>query len=115
MTRPFVKLVEEEYLKSDVPVVSPGDTVIVKVKIREGNKERIQAYQGVVIKKSGTGTSSTVTVRRIFQGVGIERTFLIHSPKVHSIEIVQRGKVRRAKLYYLRKLTGKAARIKRKN
>ncbi len=114
MTTDLVKEVEQRYLKQDLPDVAPGDTVKVKIKIKEGNKERTQAYEGVVIKKRGSGINKTITVRRVFQGVGVERVFLLHSPKVESIQIIRKGDVRRAKLYYLRKLTGKAARIREK-
>lgn len=110
----LVKEVEKRYLKDNLPVIDPGDSVKVKIKIKEGNKERIQAYEGVVIKVRGAGISKTVTVRRVFQGVGVERVFLIHSPKVESIQVLRKGDVRRAKLYYLRNLTGKAARIREK-
>ncbi|HEY9745067.1 MAG TPA: 50S ribosomal protein L19 [Oculatellaceae cyanobacterium] len=110
----LVKEIEKEYLKSDLPELHPGDTVKVMVRIIEGNKERLQGYEGVVIKLSGSGVSKTVTVRRVFQGVGVERVFLLHSPKVESIKVLRRGDVRRAKLYYLRSRTGKAARIREK-
>lgn len=114
MTTEFVKQIEQEYLKSDLPELNPGDTVKVMVRIREGNKERLQGYEGVIIKLAGAGVSKTVTVRRVFQGVGVERVFLVHSPKVDSIKVLRRGDVRRAKLYYLRNRTGKAARIREK-
>lgn len=97
-----------------MPVLNIGDTVKVFVKIKEGGKERTQGYEGVIIKKSGSGVSATVTVRRVFQGIGIERVFLIHSPRVEKITVQRRGHVRRAKLYYLRERTGKATRIKEK-
>jgi large subunit ribosomal protein L19 len=97
-----------------LPVLNIGDTVKVFVKIKEGGKERTQGYEGVIIKKSGSGVSATVTVRRVFQGIGIERVFLIHSPRVEKITVQRRGHVRRAKLYYLRERTGKATRIKEK-
>ncbi|MCL5972722.1 MAG: 50S ribosomal protein L19 [Firmicutes bacterium] len=99
-------------MRHDIPAFRPGDTVRVAVKIREGNRERTQMYEGVVIAIKGTGLSKTITVRRVSYGVGVERIFLLHSPRLESIEVVRRGKVRRAKLYYLRKLRGKAARIK---
>jgi len=114
MTTDLVKEIENEYLKADLPEVCPGDTVKVMVRIREGNKERLQGYEGVVIKIAGAGVNKTVTVRRVFQGVGVERVFLLHSPKVESIKVLRRGDVRRAKLYYLRQRTGKAARIREK-
>ncbi len=110
----LVKEIEQEYLKKDLPELNPGDSVKVMVRIREGNKERLQGYEGVIIKKAGAGISETVTVRRVFQGVGVERVFLLHSPKVDSIKVLRRGDVRRAKLYYLRTRTGKAARIREK-
>jgi len=103
-----------EYLKKDIPNFSPGDTVSVYVKITEGDKERTQLMKGVVIQKSGDGINETFTVRKISHGVGVERIFLLHSPKISKITIEKRGKVRRAKLYYLRALKGKAARIKEK-
>ncbi len=110
----LVNEVEKRYMKTDLPVVEPGDSVKVRLKIREGNKERVQAYEGVVIKVRGEGINKSVTVRRVFQGVGVERVFLLHSPKVESIQVLRKGMVRRAKLYYLRNLTGKAARIREK-
>lgn len=103
--------VETEYLRSDIPEFRPGDTVRVHVKVREGAKERIQVFQGVVIARRGGGTRETFTVRKISSGIGVERVFPLHSPTIDSIEVVRHGKVRRAKLYYLRKLRGKAARI----
>lgn len=108
----FIKLIEEEQMRSDIPVFRAGDSVRVAVRIREGNRERIQMFEGVVIARKGTGLSKTFTVRRVAYGVGVERTFLLHSPRLESITVVRRGKVRRAKLYYLRNLRGKAARIK---
>ncbi len=96
----------------NIPEIAPGDAVRVSAKITEGGKERIQVFQGVVIKKSGGGTNASFTVRHVFHGVGVERTFLLHSPLVEKVEIVRHGKVRRAKLYYLRGLSGKAARRK---
>lgn len=108
----YIKLLEEDQMRHDIPVFRPGDTVRVAVKIREGNRERTQMYEGVVIAIKGTGLSKTITVRRVSYGVGVERIFLLHSPRLESIQVVRRGKVRRAKLYYLRKLRGKAARIK---
>lgn len=102
---------EESYLKTDVPEFRPGDTVKVHVRVVEGDKERIQVFQGVVIARRGGGTRETFTVRKISGGVGVERIFPLHSPIIDKIEVVRRGKVRRAKLYYLRALRGKAARI----
>jgi large subunit ribosomal protein L19 len=103
--------VESEYLKKDVPEFRPGDTVKVHVRVVEGNKERIQLFQGVVISRRGGGTRESFTVRKVSGGVGVERIFPLHSPVIDRIEIVRRGKVRRAKLYYLRDLRGRAARI----
>jgi large subunit ribosomal protein L19 len=114
MATDIIREIEQEYMKSDVPQLNPGDTVKVMVRIREGNKERLQGYEGVIIKKSGSGINQTITVRRVFQGIGVERVFLLHSPRVDSIKVLRRGSVRRAKLYYLRKRTGKAARIREK-
>jgi large subunit ribosomal protein L19 len=108
----YIKLLEEDQMRSDIPTFRAGDTVRVAVKIREGNRERVQMYEGVVIAMKGSGLSKTMTVRRVSYGVGVERIFLLHSPRIESIQVVRRGKVRRAKLYYLRKLRGKAARIK---
>jgi large subunit ribosomal protein L19 len=101
-------------LRSDVPEFRPGDTVKVHVRVREGNRERIQVFQGVVIRRQGGGVRETFTVRKVSFGVGVERTFPVHSPIVDHIEIVTRGDVRRAKLYYLRELRGKKAKIKEK-
>ena len=108
----IIRSIEAEHLKSDLPVIYVGDTIRVGVKIQEGNKERVQPYEGIVIASKNGGINATITVRRVFQGVGVERVFLLHSPKVDNIKIVRRGKVRRAKLYYLRGLIGKKARIK---
>ncbi len=106
--------IEKEQLKSDVPEFAPGDTVVVRVKVKEGNKERLQAYEGVVIAKRNRGLHSAFTVRKISNGEGVERVFQTHSPAVSTIEVKRRGDVRRAKLYYLRNLSGRAARIKEK-
>lgn len=108
----LIAALEREQLRSDIPAFRPGDTVRVHVKVKEGNRERIQAYEGVVIKRQGAGVRETFTVRRISYGVGVERTFPVHSPKLDKIEVLRLGRVRRAKLYYLRDLTGKAARIR---
>ncbi len=108
----YIRLLEEEQLKSDIPAFRAGDSVRVAVKIREGNRERVQNFEGVVIGIKGAGLSKTFIVRRVSYGVGVERIFLMNSPRLESIQVVRRGKVRRAKLYYLRKLRGKAARIK---
>ena len=108
----FIKLVEEEQMKQEIPEFKPGDTVNIHVKVVEGTRERIQQFQGVIIRRRGGGMRETFTVRRISYGVGVERTFPLHSPRIEKIEVVRKGKVRRAKLFYLRKLRGKAARIK---
>lgn len=108
----LVKAVENEQLRQDIPDFRPGDTVRVHVRIVEGTKERVQAFEGVVIKRRGGGLNETFTVRRVSYGIGVERCFLLHSPRLEKIEVIRRGKVRRAKLYYIRKLSGKAARIK---
>jgi large subunit ribosomal protein L19 len=105
---------EREQMRLDMPAFLPGDTVRVHVKIREGDKERIQVFQGVVISKRKGGINATFTVRKVSYGVGVERIFPLHSPILDKVEIVTRGRVRRAKIYYLRKLRGKAARIREK-
>lgn len=110
----IIQELENEQLKKNVPEFSPGDTVVVQVKVTEGNRERLQAFEGVVIGKRNRGINSAFTVRKISHGVGVERTFQLHSPQVDSIEVKRRGDVRQAKLYYLRDLTGRAARIKEK-
>lgn len=104
--------ITKEQLRSDLPEFRPGDTVRVHVKVVEGQRERIQLFEGVVIKRRGGGISETFTVRKVSYGVGVERAFPVHSPKIEKLEVIRRGKVRRAKLYYLRNLRGKAARIK---
>lgn len=108
----FIKMIEEQQMKNDIPSFRPGDTVKVHVKIVEGSRERIQVFEGVVIKRKGDGLRETFTVRRVTNGVGVERTFPLHTPRIDKLEIVRKGIVRRAKLYYLRKLSGKAARIR---
>lgn len=108
----LIQSLEQEQIKKDLPSFRPGDTVKVNYKVIEGNRERIQAFEGVVIRRRGGGLSETFTVRRVSYGVGVERTFPLHAPKIDSIEVVRRGKVRRARLYYLRALRGKKARIK---
>ena len=113
----FSNLIEEfenEQLKKDLPEIYVGDTVKVGVKITEGNKERVQPYEGVVIAKRHGGLNQTITVRRIFQGIGVERVFMLHSPQVASLKVERRGKVRRAKLFYLRDRVGKATRVKQR-
>ena len=107
-----IKQLEREMMRLDLPDFSPGDTIKVYVKIKEGEKERIQVFQGVVISKRKGTVNATFTVRKVSYGVGVERVFPLHSPIIHNIEVVTRGRVRRAKIYYLRKLRGKAARIK---
>lgn len=108
----LIREVTQEYLKSDIPEFRPGDTVRVHVRLREGEKERIQVFEGVVIARDHGGISETFTVRKISSGVGVERIFPLHAPTIAKIELQRRGRVRRAKLYYLRELRGKAARIK---
>ncbi|MGI6066580.1 MAG: 50S ribosomal protein L19 [Bacillota bacterium] len=108
----LIDLVEKEQIRQDIPQFKPGDTVRVHVKVVEGNRERIQVFEGVVIKRKGGGLRETFTVRRVTYGIGVERTFPLHSPRVDKIEVMRRGRVRRAKLYYLRERTGKAARIR---
>ncbi len=107
-----VKQIEREMMRLDIPDFLPGDTVKVHVKIKEGEKERIQVFQGVVISKRKGLSNASFTVRKVSYGVGVERTFLLHSPVIDRVEIVTRGKVRRSKIYYLRNLRGKAARLK---
>ena len=109
-----IEAIENEQLKEDVPTFRPGDTVSVAVRVREGGRERIQTFEGVVIGKRNRGVNSAFTVRKISHGVGVERTFQTHSPVIASIQIKRRGDVRQAKLYYLRELSGRAARIKEK-
>ena len=111
---PLVQAVENAQLKTDIPAFAPGDTVIVQVKVKEGDRERLQAFEGVVIAKKNRGLNSAFTVRKISSGVGVERVFQTHSPIVAKIEVKRRGDVRRAKLDYLRELSGKAARIREK-
>ena len=111
---PLVQQVEQEQLKSDVPEFAPGDTVTVQVKVVEGTRERLQAFQGVVIARRNRGLNSSFTVRKMSHGVGVERVFQTHSPQVESIKVERRGDVRRAKLYFLRDRSGKSARIKEK-
>lgn len=110
----IIQDLETEQLKQDVPDFSPGDTVVVQVKVKEGNRERLQAFEGFVLAKRNRGLDSAFTVRKISHGVGVERTFQTHSKLIDSISVKRRGDVRQAKLYYLRELSGKAARIKEK-
>lgn len=108
----LIKSFENEQLKSEVTTFNVGDTVKVHVKIKEGNRERIQVFEGIVLKRQGGSNRETFTVRKISYGVGVERTFPVHSPKIDKIEVTRKGKVRRAKLYYLRERTGKATKVK---
>ena len=108
---PFIET-QKEWLRTNIPPFRPGDTVRVNVRVREGEKERLQAFEGVCIARRGSGVSETFTVRKISNGVGVERIFPVHSPMLAEINVVRRGRVRRAKLYYLRNLTGKATRIR---
>ncbi|MFC3900555.1 50S ribosomal protein L19 [Aliicoccus persicus] len=112
MSQELLRNLTKDQLKTDLPDFKPGDTVRVHVRINEGTRERIQVFEGVVIKRRGGGISETFTVRKISYGVGVERTFPVHSPKLEKIDVTRRGRVRRAKLYYLRNLRGKAARIR---
>ena len=111
---PTINELEKKYLKNEIPQLNSGDTVKVFVRIIEGNKERTQAFEGTVIKQHGSGINKTVTVRKVFQGVGVERVFLLNSPRIEKINILRRGDVKRSKLYYLRERSGKATRIKEK-
>ena len=111
---PIVESLGKEYLNKELPQLNPGDTVRVSVRIVEGNKERTQAFEGTILKKRGSGIGKTITVRKIFQGVGVERVFPVYSPRVEKITVVRRGDVNRAKLYYLRERSGKATRIREK-
>ena len=110
---PFIET-QKAWLRTDIPPFRSGDTLRVNVRVKEGDKERIQAFEGVCIARRGSGVSETFTVRKISNGVGVERIFPVHSPMIGDIQVVRRGRVRRAKLYYLRNLTGKATRIKEK-
>lgn len=109
---PLIEELTKDQLKTDIPDFRPGDTVRVHARVVEGTRERIQMFEGVVIKRRGAGIGATYTVRKISSGVGVERTFPVHTPRVAEIEVIRHGRVRRAKLYYLRNLHGKAARIK---
>ena len=110
----FIEALEKEQMRLDIPDFRPGDTIKVHIKIKEGDKERIQVFQGLAIRKRKGRTGATFTVRKISYGIGVERIFPLHSPVIEKVEIVSRGKVRRGRLYYIRKLRGKAARIKEK-
>ena len=111
---PIIEAINQAQMKTDVPPFAPGDTVVIQVKVKEGTRERLQAFEGVVIAKRNRGLDSAFTVRKISHGVGVERTFQLHSPLIDSISVKRRGDVRKAKLYNLRDLSGKAARIKEK-
>jgi large subunit ribosomal protein L19 len=111
-TQKTISNIEKNFLKKDLPILKIGDNVKIGVKIIEGNKERVQFYEGTIIAKKNTSINTTITVRKTLQGIGVERIFLIHSPKVDSISILRSSKVRRSKLYYLRNLKGKASRLK---
>lgn len=113
-TQEVIREIEREFIREDLPEIYVGDTVRVGVRIREGNKERVQPYEGTVIARRNGGINETITVRKIFQGVGVERVFLLHSPRIEGIKVIRRGKVRRAKLYYLRERVGKSTRIKQR-
>ncbi|WP_077367414.1 50S ribosomal protein L19 [Anaerosalibacter sp. Marseille-P3206] len=110
----IIKMIEDEQLKKDIPAFNVGDTIKVHYRVKEGTRERIQIFEGTVIKRQGGGARETFTVRRISYGVGVERTFPLHSPRIEKIEITRKGKVRRSKLYYLRGRQGKAAKVKEK-
>ena len=111
-TQKTIKNVEDNFIKKDIPTLKIGDSVKIGVKIIEGNKERVQFYEGTIIAKKNSSINTTITVRKVLQGIGVERIFLIHSPKIDSITVLKSAKVRRAKLYYLRNLQGKATRLK---
>ena len=114
MNNPIIDELEKQFKKEELPQMNPGDTVKVFVRIIEGNKERTQAFEGTLIKEHGSGLNKTITVRKVFQGVGVERVFLVHSPRIDKITVQRKGDVKRAKLYYLRERSGKATRIKEK-
>ena len=111
-TQEIIHTLEQSFLKIDLPILRIGDNVKIGVKVIEGNKERVQFYEGTILAKKNSSINTTIIVRKVFQGIGIERVFLIHSPKIDSIQVLRSSKVRRSKLYYLRKLKGKASRLK---
>ncbi len=111
---PIVENLNKDRMDKELPALNPGDTVKVSVRIVEGNKERIQAFEGTIIKKRGSGIGKTITVRKIFQGVGVERVFPVYSPRIEKITVIRKGDVKKAKLYYLRERSGKATRIREK-
>lgn len=111
----LMKSITQEYVKSDIPAFGIGDTVKVYIKIKEGNRERIQIFEGFVLKRQNGGINETFTVRKLSNGVGVEKTFPVHSPKIEKIEVIKEGRVRRAKLNYMRERTGKSAKIKSKD
>jgi large subunit ribosomal protein L19 len=112
MAKLEIQNIERNFIKKNIPIIKIGDNVKIGVKIIEGNKERVQFYEGTVIAKKNSSVNTTITVRKVLQGIGVERVFLVHSPKIDSIKILRSSKVRRAKLYYLRNLRGKASRLK---
>ncbi|MBF8729102.1 MAG: 50S ribosomal protein L19 [Pseudomonas putida] len=114
MTNKIIQQLEAEQMNKEIPAFAPGDTIVVQVKVKEGDRSRLQAFEGVVIAKRNRGLNSAFTVRKISSGVGVERTFQTYSPQIDSLSVKRRGDVRKAKLYYLRDLSGKAARIKEK-
>ena len=111
---PIIDELEKEYTQKEMPEINPGDTVKVFVRVIEGNKERTQAFEGTVIKKHGSSINKTITVRKVFQGIGVERVFAVYSPRIEKIQVLRKGDVRRSKLYYLRERSGKATRIREK-
>nr|YP_011006621.1 50S ribosomal protein L19 [Halosiphon tomentosus]WAM63766.1 50S ribosomal protein L19 [Halosiphon tomentosus] len=113
-TEKILNFVESPHIKKSIPKIFVGDTVKIGVFIKEGNKERVQYYQGIILAKANSGINLTISVRKVFQGIGVERKFLIHSPKLESIEIIKSSRVRRSKLYYLRSIVGKGSRLKQR-
>ena len=113
-TENIIRAIEKSYLKSNIPIINVGDTIRIGMLIQEGNKERVQFSEGVIISVNNAKLNTTITLRRVFQGVGVEKVYLIHSPRITDIQIIRRSKVRRAKLYYLRNRSGKATRLKQR-